>query len=107
MNTKVYKVITKTIYANEDISSVYVKVFLSKKLAINYLKRQIEFAKKDLEDYELKDYYIEENETSYERYLEGYSSQDRVSIWMEEDCFYDEKELAEECKYKQEINLEM
>ena len=99
---KFYRVIYKSVYLEEGESIVEVTTFLSKDLAISYLKRQIEFIKQDVED--LEDYCVDEDETSYERYLDGRMAEDDVAIWLEEAEFYDEKELQleQEEKKKQE-----
>ena len=102
---KFYRVIYKSVYLEEGESIVEVTTFLSKDLAISYLKRQIEFIKQDVED--LEDYCVEENEESYERYLDGRIAEDDVAIWLEEAEFYDEKELEieqEEKEKRQEEN---
>ena len=88
---KFYRVIYKSVYLEEGESRVDVVTFLNKDLAISYLKRQIRFAKQDVED--LEDYCVEEDEESYQRYLDGRIAEDEVSIWLEEADFYDEIEL--------------
>ena len=102
---KFYRVIYKSIYVEGGEDNVEVKTFKNKELAMNYLKRKIEYSKQDIEEDE--EYVIEESETSYERYLDGYASQDSVSIWIEEDDFYDEKELLEEQEIEQDNDYEM
>ncbi len=91
---KFYRVIYKSVYLEEGESIVEVHTFQNKNLALNYLKRTIEEIKKQVED--LENYCVEEDEKSYERYLEGRSSEDDVAIWIEDGEFYDEKELQEE-----------
>ncbi|MBP3802063.1 MAG: hypothetical protein J6I85_08625 [Clostridia bacterium] len=102
---KFYRVIYKSIYVEGGKDFVEVKTFKNKELAMNYLKRKIEYSKQDVEGYE--EYITEESETSYERYLDGFASQDSVSIWLEEDDFYDEKELLEEQEIEQDNDYEM
>lgn len=93
MKNKIYKVIKKDIYAEECISSVEVKVFTNKELALEYLHQQIHHTKEDVKD--LDEYCVEENETYYERYLNGYASQESVTIWLEEDFLDNEKSLEQ------------
>lgn len=104
---KFYRVIYKSVYVEGGEDNVEVKTFLNRELAVNYLKRKIAHSKQDVGDYELKDYHVEESENSYERYLDGYASQDNVSIWLEEDDFYDEIELKEEQEIEKETDYEM
>lgn len=104
---KFYRVIYKSVYVEGGEDNVEVKTFLDKKLAINYLKRSITYSKQDVDGEDLEKYHIEETETSYERYLDGYASQDNVSIWLEEDDFYDKMELQEEQKIEKENDYEL
>lgn len=101
---KFYRVIYKSVYLEEGESIVEVTTFLSKDLAISYLKRQIEFIKQDVKD--LTDYCVEEDEKSYERYLDGRIAEDDVAIWLEEAEFYDEKELEIEQEEKRQEEIE-
>lgn len=102
-----YRVIYKSVYVEGGEDIVEVKTFLNRELAINYLKRKISHSKEDVEDYELEQYHVEESEESYERYLDGYASQDNTSIWLEEDNFYDEIELKKEQEIEKETDYEM
>lgn len=94
MSTKIYEVIEKDIYMEGGVSSVYVKVFTNKDTALKYLHQQIELAKQDVDD--LEGYCVDEDNESYERYLDGYASQDCISIWLVEDVLNDEKVLEHE-----------
>lgn len=78
---KIYRVIYKSILMDEGEDLVEVKTFLDRNLALDYIKRQIMKIKKEVED--LEDYHVEEDESSYERYLDGRSMEDSVSIWLE------------------------
>ena len=66
---KIYRVIYKSILMDEGEDLVEVKTFLDRNLALDYIKRQIMEIKKEVED--LEDYHVEEDESSYERYLEN------------------------------------
>ncbi|MCI8548122.1 MAG: hypothetical protein HFJ38_04450 [Bacilli bacterium] len=100
---KFYNVIYESIYLEKAENIVTVTPFLNKDLAMNYIKREIKEIKKQVAKDEIEDYCIEETEDSYERYLDGRSSEDSVSIYIKESDFYDEKELLQE---KQEIEQE-
>ena len=104
---KFYRVIYKSVYVEGGEDIVEVKTFLNKDLAIKYLKKVINNVKEDIEENNLDQYHIEEKETSYERYLDGYASQDNVSAWLEEDSFYDEIELNKEQEMAKENDYEM
>lgn len=99
-----YKVIYKSVYLESGEDIVEVKVFLNKDNAQNYLKELVANAKDDIEKDDLNKYKIEETEDSYERYLDGYASQDNIAIWIEIDNFYDEKELKKEQDKDYEID---
>lgn len=93
---KFYNVIYKSIYLEEAENIVTVTPFLNKELAMNYIKREIKEIKKEVDEDKIEDYCVEETEDSYERYLAGRSAEDSVSIYIEENDFYDEKELLQE-----------
>lgn len=99
---KFYRVIYKSVYVEGGEDIVEVKTFLNRELAIHYLQRKIAYSKQDVDEDKVEDYHIEESETSYERYLDGYASQDNTSIWLEEDDFYDELELEKEQEIENE-----
>lgn len=95
---KIYKVMERSIYAEEGEEYARVKVFTNKENALEYLKRSIEYAKQDIED--LSDYCIEETEESYERYLDGYAMEDCISIYLEEDVLYEGKFIEKDSEYE-------
>ena len=97
---KIYRVIYKSILMDEGEDLVEVKTFLDRNLALDYIKRQIMEIKKEVED--LEDYHVEEDESSYERYLDRRSMEDSVSIWLEDDETYDEKMLQEKQQAQKE-----
>lgn len=98
MNNKIYKVTKHDIYIDAGEIIVETKIFLDKELAQKYLKREIQKAKEDESEIDMDEYCVEEDENSYERYLNGYASQASIAIWLEEDTFYDEIELNQEKK---------
>ena len=83
MSTKIYKVITKILCQDDFENTIRVKVFTDEKLASQYYKDLVDGAKDN--DLNLDDYTIDEDETSFERYLTGYAAEDSLSIWIEED----------------------
>lgn len=97
---KIYRVICKSLDADECDNTIAVTTFLDRDIAIKYLKESIKDLKKQSEELDLEDYCIDENETSYERYLAHRAFEDSISIWLEEDETYDEKFLKEEQKEK-------
>lgn len=99
-----YKVIYKSVYLESGEDIVEVKIFLNKENVQKYLKELVANAKNDVEKDALNNYKIEEKEDSYERYLDGYASQDNISIWIEEDNFYDGRELRKEQDNDYEID---
>lgn len=97
MSEKIYKVIRMDTYWEDGTgTNVRVAVFTEKELALTYLKQQIREIKNEVDDNE--DYCVEEDDKSYERYLEGEASQDSISIWMEEDILDNEKLIENEDK---------
>ena len=104
---KIYKVIYSSVYIEGGENTVDVKVFLKKDVALKFIKRQIKEIKKEVDD--LEDYCVDEKEDFYERYLDGRSMEDSVSIYLEEDESYDEIELQEEKlrQQKEEKEYEM
>ena len=104
---KIYKVIYSSVYIEGGENTVDVKVFLNKDVALKFIKRQIKEIKKEVDD--LEDYCVDEKEDFYERYLDGRSMEDSVSIYLEEDESYDEIELQEEKlrQQKEEKEYEM
>lgn len=101
---KIYRVIYSSIYVEDAENLVMVKTFLDKDLALGYMKKEIEEIKKQVDD--LEDYCVEENENSYERYLNGRSMEDSVAIWLEEDNTYDELVIQSQQKFQNEKEKE-
>lgn len=93
---KFYNVIYKSLLMDEGENLVTATPFLSKELALEYIKKQIIEIKKQIDEDEIEDYCIDETEDSYERYLEGRSFEDSVSIYLEESEFDDEKVLQKD-----------
>lgn len=92
---KIYKVIYSSIYLDEGENITTATIFLDKDLAIKYLKDRIKTLKDQMKELDSEDYCVNEDDTSYERYLDGRAIEDSVSIWLVEDETYDEKMLQE------------
>lgn len=85
---------------------VETKIFIDKNLAYKYLKEKISELKNDYEQSE--DYTIEEDDKSYSRYLNERYYEDSISIWIEEDETYDEKQKnLENDKNEIEVDYEV
>lgn len=93
---KIYRVIFKCIDADECDNTINVTTFLDRNIAMQYYKECLYNIKNQEENLDLEDYRIEEDETSYERYLDGRYIEDSVSIWLEDAETYDEKFLQKE-----------
>lgn len=107
MNTKIYRVIFSSIDIDEADNTVRVTTFFDKDLARKYLKDRIMELKEQNEELDL-DYKEQETEDFYERYLDGRSIENSISLWLEEDNVYTELELAEEkLKDEEEDEYEM
>ena len=101
MSTKIYKVITNILCQDDFENSIKVKVFTDDKLAFKYYKDLVDGAKDC--DLDLEDYTVDEDDTSYERYLTGYASEDSLSIWIEEDEICEELEKSNDMEKEYDV----
>lgn len=101
MSTKIYKVISHYVYLDTGDNSIEVKVFIDEKLATEYYEKLVNEDKEN--DFEPEDYTVDEDKTSYERYLTGRSSEDSVSIYMQEDEICEEKEKNNDMEKDYEV----
>jgi len=92
MGTKIYKVISHDVYLESGEDSIDVKVFTDEELATKYYKKLVKRDKQN--DFEPEDYTVDEDKTSYERYLTGRSSEDSVFISLQEDEICEELEKS-------------
>ena len=99
---KIFRVIFKSIDADECDNTVRITTFLDRNVAVQYYKECLYNIKNQEENLDLEDYRIDEDETSYERYLDGRAIEDSVSIWLEDAETYDEKYLQKAPKYQSE-----
>lgn len=106
---KIYRVIFTNIDIDESDHTVNVTTFFNRENAIKYYKEQLENLKQQQEEFDMEDYNIDENETSYERYLNGRAMEESVSLWFEEENTYDELVLNPQQKMEndKDKNYEM
>lgn len=97
---KIYRVIFTSIKELEY--TVMIETFFNRENALRYYKGQLYDLKKQQEELDMEDYCIDENETSYERYLNGRAIEDTVFIWLEEDNTYDELDINKQAKMRNE-----
>lgn len=97
---KIYRVIFTSIKELEY--TVMIETFFNRENALRYYKGQLYDLKKQQEELDMEDYCIDENETSYERYLNGQAIEDTVFIWLEEDNTYDELDINKQAKMRNE-----
>lgn len=97
---KIYRVIFTSI--KELDYTVIIETFFNRENALRYYKEQLYDLKKQQEELNMEDYCIDENETSYERYLNGRAIEDTVFIWLEEDNTYDELDINKQAKMRNE-----
>lgn len=75
---KIYRVIFKSIYIDECDNTVTVTTFIDEGLARSYFERQKLNLKSQEKELDMDDYAVDENEDSYERYLDHGV---RIDIW--------------------------
>ncbi len=103
---KIYKVTYTSVYLDDGENLVSTTVFLDKDLALRFLQSEILKLKQQEKELDMEDYCIDEDETSYERYLDGRSMEDSVSIWLDEDETYDEK-MTKQLQNEKDKDYEM
>lgn len=89
---KIYRVIFKSIDIDESDHTVRITTFFNRDNALRYYKELLEDLKEQQEELDMGDYSIDEDETSYERYLDGRAMEQSVSLMLEEADTYDEIE---------------
>jgi len=99
---KIYRIVFTSIDIDESDHTVRVTTFFDKEKALKYYKEQLEDLKEQQEDLDMEDYCIDEDETSYERYLDGRAMEQSVSLWFEEDNTYDELVIKTQAKMQNE-----
>lgn len=99
---KIYRIVFTSIDIDESDHTVRVTTFFDRENALRYYKEQLEDLKEQQEDLDMEDYCIDEDETSYERYLDGRAMEQSVSLWFEEDNTYDELVIKTQFKMQNE-----
>lgn len=97
---KIYRVIFSSVDIDESDHTLRITTFFNKENAEKYLEECKESIKEQNEEFDLKDYSIEETKDSYEIYLTGREMEQNVSVWLEED------ETSDEIKHQKEENIE-
>ena len=99
---KIYRIVFTSIDIDESDHTVRVTTFFDRENSLRYYKEQLEDLKEQQEDLDMEDYCIDEDETSYERYLDGRAMEQSVSLWFEEDNTYDELVIKTQAKMQNE-----
>lgn len=99
---KIYRVIFTNINIDEADHTVRITTFFDRENALRYYKELLKDLKEEQEELDMEDYCIDENETSYERYLDGQAMEESVAIWLEEDNTYDELIIEKQAKMQNE-----
>lgn len=103
---KIYRVIFTSIDIDESDHTVIVTTFFNKENALKYYETQLGALKEQQEELDMESYTIDEDEKSYERYLNGLAMEESVSLWFEEDNTYDEFVLQTQKKMQDEKDKE-
>lgn len=99
---KIYRIVFTSIDIDESDHTVRVTTFFDREKALRFYKEQLEDLKEQQEELDMDDYCIDEDETSYERYLDGRAMEQSVSLWLEEDNTYDELVIKTQAKIQNE-----
>lgn len=101
--TKIYKVMLKSLYMEECEDRVEVKIFTDEKLARRYYDSLISNIKQQNDELDMEIYDEESTENSYERYLSGRYFEDSIYVSIEEDVICNEIDLVKEDELDYEI----
>lgn len=99
---KIYRVVFTSIDIDESDHTVRITTFFDREKALKYYRELLEELKEQQEELDMDDYCIDEDETSYERYLDGRYMEQSVSLWFEEDKTYDELVIKTQAKAQEE-----
>ena len=99
---KIYRVVFTSIDIDESDHTVRITTFFDREKALKYYRELLEELKEQQEELDMDDYCIDEDETSYERYLDGRAMEQSVSLWFEEDNTYDELVIKTQAKAQEE-----
>lgn len=101
--TKIYKVVLKSLYMDECEDRIEVKVFTDEKLARQYYNSLVSDIKEQNDELDMEIYDEESTDNSYERYLSGRYFEDSICVSIEEDVICNEINLVKE----DELDYEM
>lgn len=101
--TKIYKVVLKSLYMDECEDRIEVKVFTDEKLARQYYNSLVSDIKEQNDELDMEIYDEESTDNSYERYLSGRYFEDCICVSIEEDVICNEINLVKE----DELDYEM
>lgn len=101
--TKIYKVVLKSLYMDECENRTEVKVFTDEKLARQYYNSLVSDIKEQNDELDMEIYDEESTDNSYERYLSGRYFEDSICVSIEEDVICNEINLVKE----DELDYEM
>lgn len=99
---KIYRVIFTSIDIDESDHTINITTFFDREKALKYYKEKLKDLKEQQEELNMDDYNIDEDDISYERYLDGRAMEQSVSLWFEEDNTYDELILQPQKKMQNE-----
>lgn len=102
---KIYRVIYESHDIDDADHTLNISTFFNKENAEKYLQECKESIKEQNEEFDLKDYTIEETEDSYEIYLSNRAFEQSVSVWLEEDETRDE--INKDLKIEKENDYEI
>ena len=103
---KIYRVIFTSIDIDESDHTVVVTTFFNRDNALKYYRTQLDALKEQQEELDMESYTIDEDEKSYERYLNGRAMEESISLYFEEDDTYDELVLQTQKKIQDEKDKE-
>lgn len=93
---KIYRVVFTSIDIDESDHTIIITTFFNKENALKYYKERLKDLKEQQKELDMDDYCVDEDKTSYERYLDGRSMEDSIGLWLEEDNTYDELVLQKQ-----------
>lgn len=93
---KIYRVVFRSIDIDESDHTIIITTFLNRNNAMQYYKDRLKDLKQQQKELDMDDYRIDEEKTSYERYLNGRAMENSVALWIEEDDTYDELVLQKQ-----------
>lgn len=99
---KIYRVVFTNLAAYDSVNTLKIATFFDKEKALQYYKDERKKLKEEEKELDIEDYCIDEDEKSYERYLDGRAIEDSVSIWLEDDNTYDELDINKIAKVQNE-----